>query len=165
MDSGIKSMFHHYLSQLEIIVAKIPPDVFSETLANGMFSLEMNAKIAANFVLRGYCPLLGQSVVSFFREEPGKAAVQAQLSETISYLDELPDVSQLDDTKRLQDKAGFSEVDLSQPVFIHHYIVPNMLFHISMVYAIARAKGVDLGKGDYDGIHSYPVGFSFVESP
>ncbi len=165
MNSGIKSMFHHYLSQLEIIVAKIPPEVFPETLASGMFSLEMNAKIAANFALRGYCPLLEQSVVSFFRKEPGKESVQAQLSETISYLDELPDVSQLDDTKRLQDKAGFSEVDLPQPVFIHHYIVPNMLFHISMVYAIARAKGVDLGKGDYDGIHSYPEGFSFVESP
>ncbi len=130
-----------------------------------MFTLEMKAKIAANFALRGYCPLVGQSVVSFFSDEPGKEAVRAQLSKTLSYLKELPEVDQLDDAKRLTDKAGFAEVDLPQPVFIHHYIVPNMLFHISMVYAIARANGIDLGKGDYDGIHSYPEGFSFVESP
>ncbi|WP_341938329.1 DUF1993 family protein [Marinimicrobium sp. C2-29] len=162
MDGSIKNLFQHYLSQLEVIVAKIPPEKFSLTLSKGMFTLEMNAKIAANFALRGYCPLLKQSVVSFFRDELGKEAVQAQLSETIKYLNELPEVKQLDDTKRLKDKAGFSEVDLSQPAFIYHYIVPNMLFHISMVYAIARANGVDLSKGDYDGIHSYPKEFSFV---
>lgn len=162
MDSSIKSLFHHYLSQLEVIVAKVPPETFSMTLANGMFTLDMNAKIAANFALRGYCPLLNQSVVSFFRDESGKEAVQAQLSETIKYLNELPEVTQLDDTVRLKDKAGFSEVDLSQPAYIYRYIFPNMLFHIGMVYAIAKANGVDLGKGDYDGIHLYPEGFSFV---
>lgn len=162
MDSGIKSIFHHHLSQLDIVVAKIPPELFSATLIQGMLSLEMNAKIAANFALRGYCPLVDQAVVSFFKDESGKHAVQAQLSETIGYLDELPDVDQLDDTKRLTDKAGFSDVDLHQSVFIHQYIVPNMLFHLSMVYATARAQGVDLSKGDYDGFHSYPEGFSFV---
>lgn len=162
MDDSIKNFFQHYLSQLETMVAKIPPEKFSLTLANGMFTLEMNAKIAANFALRGYCPLLNKDVVSFFKDESGKEAVQAQLLETIKYLNELPEVKQLDAAKRLKDKAGFSEVDLSQPIFIFHYIVPNFLFHISMVYAIARANGVDLSKGDYDGIHSYPKGFSFV---
>lgn len=165
MDTSIKSLFQYYLSQLDVIVSKIPPEKFPLTLANGMFTLEMNAKIAANFALRGYCPLLNHSVVSFFRDESGKEAVQEQLSETIKYLNELPEVIQFDDKKLLKDKAGFSEVELSQPVFIYRYIFPNFLFHISMVYAIAKANGVELGKGDYDGIHSYPEGFSFVASP
>ncbi len=165
MDTSIKNLFQHYLAQLDIIVSKIPPEMFSLALANGMFTLEMNAKIAANFALRGYCPLLNHSVVSFFRDESGKEAVQKQISETIKYLNELPEAIRLDDEKLLKDKAGFSEIELSQPVFIYHYIFPNFLFHISMVYSIAKANGVELGKGDYDGIHSYPEGFSFVASP
>jgi hypothetical protein len=31
-----------------------------------------------------------------------------------------------------------------------------------MAYAIARAAGVPLSKGDFDGYHQYPDGFSFV---
>ncbi|MCG7587734.1 DUF1993 family protein [Photobacterium sp. OFAV2-7] len=51
---------------------------------------------------------------------------------------------------------------MSQSEFIHQYILPNFYFHISMVYAIAKSKGVVLSKADFDGIHSYPSGFSFV---
>jgi hypothetical protein len=32
-----------------------------------------------------------------------------------------------------------------------------------MVYAIARVSGIPLTKGDFDGIHTYPTGFSFEE--
>ncbi|UZJ43210.1 DUF1993 domain-containing protein [Marinimicrobium sp. C6131] len=162
MNHSIKKVFQHYLSQLEAIVAKVPPETFASSLADDMFNLEMNAKIAANFILRGYCPLIKREVVSFIREESGKAAVQAQITETISYLKGLPEAQQPDATRRLRDKAGFSEVDLSEPEFIYHYIIPNFLFHVSMVYAIARANGVKLSKGDYDGFHSYPTGFTFV---
>ncbi|WP_232461250.1 DUF1993 family protein [Cellvibrio sp. PSBB006] len=35
-------------------------------------------------------------------------------------------------------------------------------FHLSMSYAIARQAGIPLSKADFDGYHSYPVGFSFV---
>lgn len=165
MNISIKNLFQHYLSQLEVIVSKVPPEKFSLALSEGMFSLEMNAKIASNFALRGYCPLLNQDVVSFYSDDSGKNAVQKQLSDTLVYLNDLPEVMQLNDKKLVKDKAGFSEVELPQPLFIHQYILPNFIFHISMVYAIAKANGVELSKGDFDGFHSYPNGFSFVSSP
>lgn len=43
----------------------------------------------------------------------------------------------------------------------HTFAWPNFVFHLSMVCASDRAKGVPLSKGDYDGIHGYPLGFSF----
>lgn len=162
MNHSIKKVFQHYLSQMETVVAKIPPETFASSLADDMFNLETNAKIAANFILRGYCPLINRKVASFTKEESGKAAVQAQIAETANYLNGLPEAQQLNASRHLRDKAGFSEVDLPEPEFIYHYIIPNFLFHASMVYAIARANGVKLSKGDYDGIHSYPTGFSFV---
>ncbi|AWF81977.1 hypothetical protein BTJ40_14710 [Microbulbifer sp. A4B17] len=45
---------------------------------------------------------------------------------------------------------------------IHQYRLPNLLFHISMFYAIARHCGVTLSKGDFDGFHSYPAEFNFT---
>ncbi|MDN3556830.1 DUF1993 family protein [Halomonas maura] len=162
---SIKEIFKHYLYQLEVIVSRIPPENFSLALSEGMFSLEMNAKIAANFVLRGYCPLLHQDVVSFISDEPGKAAVKKQIADTLAYLSDLPEVMRLNDKELVKDTAGFIEVEFSQPLFIHQYILPNFIFHISMVYAIAKANGVELSKGDFDGIHSYPNGFSFISSP
>lgn len=165
MNFNLKNQFQHSLLQLQTIIEKIPADIFHLALTEGMFSLEMNAKIAANFALRGYCPLLNElnkEVVSFSSDQMGKAEVLRQITATLSFLNEQPEITELNENIKVSEKAGFSEIALTQPKFIHQYILPNFYFHISMVYAIARANGVMLSKGDYDGIHSYPSGFSFT---
>lgn len=164
MSGNIKQLFKGYLLQLETIVNKAPPELFSESLTDDMFSLEMNAKIAANFVLRGYYPLLGKEAVSLMSDEQGKAAVVRQIIDTRALLDTLPEVHNFDDSKVITDKVGFSEIQLCQSDFIHQYIVPNFFFHMGMVYAIAKSKGIAVSKGDFDGLHSYPADFSFVKS-
>lgn len=162
MALNIKALFEHYLIQLVAIIEKIPEDLFSKSLTKDMLPLEQNAKIVCNFALRGYCPLVGRDVVSLQTQDTGKVAVQKQLSETLTYLANLPDAQELDETLMMEDKAGFTDVRLPQPLFIHQYILPNFIFHLSMVYAIAKANDVILSKADFDGIHSYPVDFSFV---
>jgi hypothetical protein len=164
MSDNIKQLFKGYLLQLETIVNKVPPELFSESLTDDMFSLEMNAKIAANFVLRGYCPLLGKDAISLMSDEEGKEVVVRQIIETRRLLENLPEIRRLDDSKVLADKAGFSEIQLCQSDFIYQYIVPNYFFHMGMVYALAKSKGVAVSKGDFDGLHSYPADFSFVRS-
>ena len=159
MEKSIKHIFEYYLGQLERIVSKIPDEMFSLSLTDDMLSLEQNAKVAANFALRGYCPLLNLEVVSFFNEAPGKAVVQKQLSDTLAFLRDLPEIQQLDEKILLPEKAGFANIELPKPLFIHQYILPNFFFHMSMVYAIAKSPGVKLGKGDFDGLHSYPENF------
>ncbi len=39
--------------------------------------------------------------------------------------------------------------------------MPNFLFHLSMGFAVLRAGGLEIGKGDFDGLHEYPRGFRF----
>jgi hypothetical protein len=78
-----------------------------------------------------------------------------------THVDSLPDVTNFDDNQSISDSAGFSEVSLPQSRFILEYIIPNYMFHVSMVYAIARKNGAPLSKGDFDGLHSYPTGFKF----
>ncbi|SHE50038.1 hypothetical protein SAMN02745753_00422 [Marinomonas polaris DSM 16579] len=164
MSGHIKQLFKGYLLQLETIVNKVPPELFSESLTDDMFSLEMNAKIAANFVLRGYYPLLGEEAVLLMSDEVGKAAVVSQIIATRELLETLPEIRCIDDSKVITDKAGFSEIEVCQSDFIHRYIVPNYFFHMGIVYAIAKSNGVAVSKGDFDGLHSYPADFSFVSS-
>ena len=163
MTFSLKSLYQHYLTQLEVMVSKIPESCFSLSLADDMFSLEMNAKIAANFLLRGYYPLLGQKTVSFMREATGKTDVLKQILEIKEQLHLLEDIDLLDANQTVTEKAGLTEITLNQSDFVHRYIVPNVLFHMGMVYAIARREGVAMSKGDFDGLHCYPPGFSFVD--
>jgi len=41
--------------------------------------------------------------------------------------------------------------------FAERYALPNALFHLSMVYALLRAKGVPLGKADFEGPPAYTL--------
>jgi len=163
MTISIKKLFLDYLVQLNIILEKVPEELFSDVLSEGMFSLEMNAQVAANFLLRGYFPLVGREIISCERSGQGKKEILRVLSEVQMLLDKLPEVTELDDSVVLSDTAGFTELNLPQSRFIFSYIVPNYMFHMSMVYAIARKNGVPLSKGDFDGLHSYPIGFSFIQ--
>ena len=128
-----------------------------------MFPLGSNTQIAANFLIRGYYPLLGKAVPLCELSGNGKSAHLDFIAEVHNQLQNAPDFAVFDDNIMLQDKAGFAEVNLCQSDFIFKYIVPNFMFHMSMVYAIARKSGVHLSKGDFDGLHSYPPGFSFVQ--
>ncbi|WP_444931625.1 DUF1993 family protein [Microbulbifer sp. SSSA002] len=162
MQVSIKQLIKNPLSQLFFISQKIPQELFSKQLTQDMFCLGENAKIATNFALRGYCPLVDRTTVTFETGGSQKEDILQTIQKTLNHLNTLPEVTQLDDSKTIADKAGFSVVTLPQPQYIHQYILPNLLFHISMVYAIARSHGVALSKGDYDGYHSYPAAFSFI---
>lgn len=39
--------------------------------------------------------------------------------------------------------------------FLLDYVLPNLYFHISVVYALLRSAGVKLGKQDFEGASSY----------
>ena len=65
----LQQRFSHYLQQLRVILLKVPEPLFDSSLAPDMFPLATHAKIAANFSLRGYCPLIGCEQVSFIRPE------------------------------------------------------------------------------------------------
>jgi len=41
--------------------------------------------------------------------------------------------------------------------FAERYAVPNVLFHLSMVYALLRANGVPIGKADFGGPDPYTL--------
>lgn len=170
---NIVEIFLHYLGQLQSIVVKVEqacdsdPEFLSERLHEDMLPFANQVRTAANFALRGVCPLLGREPISFAVNENSFAALYQQINATLRYLQEIDaelTLHALGENEKLKETAGFTEVCLPRDQFIHHYILPNFYFHLSMVYAIARSRGVSLSKQDFDGYHTYPDGFSFERS-
>ncbi len=64
--------------------------------------------------------------------------------------------------KQIAHKAGEAELTQTAQAYILDFAAPNLWFHLSMAYAILRQTGMDIGKHDFDGLHGYPAGFSFI---
>jgi len=162
------TIFIRYLHQLKLIVKKIAehqhqnPALLYTSLHSDMLPLLAQIRTAANFSLRICCPLAKRERISFDNPQETYAGLQQQLDETIAYLHAIPSADFHQPPERIQDKAGFSELDLNADEYLHCYALPNFFFHLCMAYSIARHAGVPLSKGDFDGYHQYPDGFSFV---
>lgn len=160
-------IFTTYLGNLGRLLEKLEahesatPGLLSARLAEDMFPLITQAEIAMGFSLRASCPIAQQPVVSFISPEKSYAGLNTQLEKTLKHL-HLLDALDNDLTLLLRDKAGPADIALPAEEFLARFALPNFYFHLSMVYAIARARGVPLTKGDFDGLHQYPPGFSFA---
>ena len=158
--------FITYLENLLRIVEKIEehfdgdPSILQARLAEDMFPLVTQMEIATGFTLRSCCQLAGQEVVSFVEDEKSYTNIKIQITKTLHYL---RSIELLDDSENLvlEDMAGPAKVSLPAHQFLLTFSLPNFFFHLGMVYSIARANGVALTKGDFDGLHQYPPGFSF----
>lgn len=162
-------VFIHYLQRLDAMLIKTeaslpkPTDIINARLTEGMFPLLQQAKIAIGFSLRASCPIASLAIASFETQEMTLCAVTKQITDTIQFLKDIPEEYFTDyKHKKIESTAGFAELNMQGDEYYHLYALPNFMFHLSMVYAIARAQGVPLSKGDFDGYHQYPNKFSFT---
>lgn len=162
--------FVYYLARLQHLVEKIEllcegdTKILGASLHEDMLPFTNQVTTTANFALRACCPLAGRKIVSFQQNQSSFAALTQCIADTITYLTAIP-LTEFDRpaTEIYREQAGFTEVALLRDTFLKQYILPNFYFHFSMVYAIARNRGLPLSKQDYDGYHQYPEGFSFVK--
>lgn len=165
-----RAIFIHYLQQLKVIVEKInqhvsgDSSILQSSLHEDMLPLLAQLRTAANFSLRCCCPLSGRERIIFDNDDETFIGVRLQLEQTIHYLQAIPASDFIQTPEFIRDQAGFTQLTLPATEYLYHYALPNFFFHINMAYAIARAAGVPLSKGDYDGYHNYPAGFSFVSN-
>ena len=65
-------------------------------------------------------------------------------------------------TRQITHVAGDARLEQTGADYLRLFALPNLWFHLSMAFAIARRSGLPVGKADYDGWHQYAPGFSFV---
>lgn len=157
-------VFQHYLDRLENLVEKLQGQeaMLGARLAPDMFTAGQQIATAVGFALRISYPLAGRmrpadSDLGLDRVGLLRRIVVAR--EGLAGLDPAEFVGA--EARRIRHRAGFAELDQTGTEFLHLFGMPNFMFHFCMAFAVLRGQGLEIGKGDFDGLHDYPHGFRF----
>lgn len=162
-------VFLRYLSNLAVLVRKAdawcarhaePQEiVLLARLAPDMHPFRSQVQIACDFALRTCAPLADVARPEYGAAEMELSGLVQRIGKTCDFLRSLSS-AQFDgaaDTV-VATQAGGAHLNLQGDVFLCQYALPNFFFHVSMAYANVRALGIDVGKADFDGFHSYLQG-------
>ncbi len=135
-------------------------------LASDMFPLSRQIQIVSDTCKGGAARLAGVDAPKMADTEASFAELKTRCDQTIAFLQSV-DPAAID--------AGIArEVTITFPnggglrfdglTYLNGFVLPNLYFHASMVYAILRANGVEIGKLDYLS-HLAPNLFAPPEKP
>jgi hypothetical protein len=129
--------------------------VLAARLAPDKMNAGAQIRTVTGFALRATFPLTGQGPPQArFADTP--RGLRAGLAFARAGIDGLApgDFDGAED-RIIRHVAGDATLDQSGSDYLHLFALPNLWFHLAMVYAIFRAQGLDIGKADFDGLHRY----------
>jgi uncharacterized protein len=130
-----------------ILLARLAPD---------MFTFTRQVQIATDMAKGTAARLAGQEPPRYEDNETSFAELNARVAKTIAFLQGLPPAA----FENAADRPITLKLGPPGKQAEHHYIglnylqgfgTPNVYFHYSMVYALLRHNGLDIGKRDYVG--------------
>lgn len=132
---------------------KIDPTVFvSARLFPDMLPLVKQIQIASDTVKGGAARLSGQEAPKYEDNEASFTELQARIQKTINYLQSFtPEQIDGSEDKDITLVMRSGELHFKGQDYLTTYVLPNLYFHVTTAYAIARSNGVELGKSDFLG--------------
>ncbi len=123
-----------------------------QRLIADMFPLSRQVQIATDFAKGTTARLAGQEPPAWDDTEKTIPELKARIQKAIDYVsaigaDKINGSEMRDVTIKLR---GAAVMFKGQP-YLLMWSLPNFYFHVSAAYAILRANGVELGKGDFMG--------------
>lgn len=117
-----------------------------------MFPLVRHVQIATDLAKACVARLLNQPPVSWEDNEKTFEELFARCDKAVTVLSDAKENDYADVGK---DKIGFKlmgkEMNFPADVYLFRFVLPNVYFHSTTVYALLRHNGVKLGKMDYLG--------------
>lgn len=137
---------------LDKAAAQMPEaDLIEARLAPDMFALARQVQIVSDISKNGAARLAGIEAPKMPDTEASFAELKARCDATIAFLQSVDPAA--------VDQGIGNDVTITFPnggglkfdglTYLNGFILPNLYFHASMVYAILRAQGVEIGKLDY----------------
>lgn len=124
--------------------------VLAQRLYPDMFALPRQVQIACDTAVRGAARLAEMDPPSFLDTEQTFADLVTRCQKAIDYVNGVED-AKIDTTasKTLNIPMGQVTLPMTGQQYLQSFILPNLHFHASMVYALLRTQGVPIGKRDY----------------
>jgi uncharacterized protein len=132
---------------------KIAPEVMlGLRLTPDMFALTRQVQIACDFAKNTAGRLAGAELPKFPDEEKTFGELQERIAKTKAFITGL-DAGAIDGVggRMIQFPMRGKPHEMAGAAYLNSFALPNFYFHATAAYAILRANGVDLGKGDYMG--------------
>jgi hypothetical protein len=117
-----------------------------------MFALARQVQIACDTAKGAGARLAGIEVPKHEDTEVTFAELKARIAKTLDFLKTIS-APQLHDaeSRAIEIKFPDGSWKFTGASYVTDFVLPNFYFHISMVYALLRKNGVDVGKGDFLG--------------
>ena len=132
---------------------KFDPTVLAQSrLFPDMHPLVRQVQIACDTAKGAAARLAGIEVPKHEDNEATLAELKARIAKTVDFLKSV-------NRDRLKD-AESRDIEIKFPngswkftgiAYLADFVLPNFYFHVSMVYALLRKSGVEIGKGDFLG--------------
>lgn len=126
-----------------LVNARIAPD---------MFPLSRQVQIATDMVKNGVARLVGQDAPKFEDTEKTIDELKARIQKAIDYIQSVPaSAFEGSEDRDIKIPVRSDTIEMKGLVYVRNWILPNFYFHATMVYALLRHNGVELGKPDFLG--------------
>ena len=127
-------------------------ELLNSKLAPDMFALARQVQVACDQAKNGSSRLAGVEAPKFEDNETTIDELKTRIAKTIAFLKSL-------DTKAIDASAdrdivfplGQGKGQMKGSDYLDHFMLPNFYFHLTAAYAIARHRGVEIGKRDFLG--------------
>lgn len=132
---------------------KIEPAVLlGSRLAPDMLPLTRQVQIAADIAKAGAARLAGREPPAYEDTETTFEELQTRIARTLDFIAGIP-ASAYEGAaeRRVSIKTRGTPMDFEGLQYLEYFVLPNVFFHVTTVYAILRHNGVELGKADFLG--------------
>lgn len=172
MSAASLPVIRHYLSRLSQLLTKADKYVAARNikadallgarLYPDMYPLVGQVQLACDFAKGAIARLAGVTNPGFADEEETFADLQARIDKTLDFIDTIaPALIDGSEERPIALKFGKYELAAEGRDYLTGFALPNLMFHVSMAYAILRHAGVDIGKLDFlgavPGISGWPA--------
>jgi hypothetical protein len=143
LDKGIAHAEARKFDSIVLAQSRMFPD---------MFPLSRQVQIASDTAKACVARLAGIEIPKFEDTEATMAELKARIAKTQAFIASVP-ASQLQNAETREIVLTFptNTLKFNGLTYVTKYVLPNFYFHCSMVYALLRHNGVDIGKRDFLG--------------
>ncbi|KCZ58304.1 hypothetical protein HY30_16490 [Hyphomonas chukchiensis] len=122
----------------------------SARLYPDMLPLSRQVQIACDNAARGAARLSGSEIPSFPDTETTFAELMARCDKALAFVNSVDDAKvDAREHETLQIPVGPQTMPMQGRQYLTTFVLTNMIFHVTMTYALLRHQGVALGKRDF----------------